>query len=1067
MRAVARHAGRATTQRAAAAALRRASASLAPSASSSSTPFPAVMDLYDDDVLNDLLSPELSTTAIAPPRLFFRRQTIRASRRSSASPISASAAGASINVEDSYLYGPRDAAAYARQLSIEEQSVSAAVKRYMRDAESARKRGDVSASRPAARLIMSWHHPLSLAIRQYKDTAAAATAREDRTGRLPADLEAARLIEGISEETLAAIAVHEVLAVLMRHLNGVPLAPVANAIGEAVRAEVNLTKLRALKAAAAAADRKAAADAIVAAAADSSPLDSGLDNTAVLSSATTRRRRRATSTGSSSLDGTAAIESKQALQRAKSGMYRFMALPTGVSAINYAAMRADVAGAAWAPRELMLVGTTLIDMLLHTAQVEVFRPPRPLSSDDSHGAKIFVDSTDAVSPPDKFVAAFRHYMWFNKSIKKSIGTITLHDAVVKLLFEDDRDLRAFISPKQQPMVVRPRPWISPTHGAYLSLQTPLVRTFPSKALDDALACADLRKIYDGLNTLGGTGWKVNAPVLHAAKSLWDAGGGVAGLVSRSDFPMPDKSEFVNAERSALFASLSRSGAKVASGDTDDDALMITTDDAVVHTREDELQIEAEEVAVLAGVRAYKRQRRRVRKLNRELYSIRANIGYQLDQASAFVNDDRIYLPHNVDFRGRAYPIPVYLQHMGADIMRSMLTFAAPGRELGKRGVYWLKVHLANKLGADKLSFDERVAVADDAMSRVLATAADPLADANVEWWSKHEDPFQLLAACHEFGAAVGRHGNETSMTSFHSQLPVSMDGSCNGLQHYAALGRDVIGGEQVNLIASDRPQDVYSGVSDLVKNRVTEAAAAGDPIAQLVDGKISRKVVKQVVMTSTYGVTLIGARAQVSTQLKGVVPDEHLWAASMMVAGWTLGSLGDIFNGATNTMDWLSASARSISQQGSEVQWLTPLGLPVIQPYRKNGTSMVRTVVQRVKLGERGEHMPISAVRQQSAFAPNFVHSIDSSHMLMTAMACRDAGLAFAAVHDSFWTHAADVDAMNTTLRRTFVNLHKRELLVELRDAMRLRHPNVALPPLPQRGDLNLEAVLDSPYFFS
>lgn len=42
------------------------------------------------------------------------------------------------------------------------------------------------------------------------------------------------------------------------------------------------------------------------------------------------------------------------------------------------------------------------------------------------------------------------------------------------------------------------------------------------------------------------------------------------------------------------------------------------------------------------------------------------------------------------------------------------------------------------------------------------------------------------------------------------------DGSCNGLQHYAALGRDQTGAESVNLFPADRPQDVYSNVAALV-----------------------------------------------------------------------------------------------------------------------------------------------------------------------------------------------------------------------------------------------------------
>lgn len=45
---------------------------------------------------------------------------------------------------------------------------------------------------------------------------------------------------------------------------------------------------------------------------------------------------------------------------------------------------------------------------------------------------------------------------------------------------------------------------------------------------------------------------------------------------------------------------------------------------------------------------------------------------------------------------------------------------------------------------------------------------------------------------------------------------LAQDGSCNGLQHYAALGRDSVGAASVNLVPSDLPQDVYSGVATQV-----------------------------------------------------------------------------------------------------------------------------------------------------------------------------------------------------------------------------------------------------------
>src|SRR3546814_11667282 len=44
-------------------------------------------------------------------------------------------------------------------------------------------------------------------------------------------------------------------------------------------------------------------------------------------------------------------------------------------------------------------------------------------------------------------------------------------------------------------------------------------------------------------------------------------------------------------------------------------------------------------------------------------------------------------------RGRVYPVPPHLNHMGADLNRGILTFAY-GRPLGARGFFWLQIHLA-------------------------------------------------------------------------------------------------------------------------------------------------------------------------------------------------------------------------------------------------------------------------------------------------------------------------------------------------------------------------------------
>eukprot|EP00887_Chlorella_sp_A99_P000292 scaffold13.g292.t1 len=105
--------------------------------------------------------------------------------------------------------------------------------------------------------------------------------------------------------------------------------------------------------------------------------------------------------------------------------------------------------------------------------------------------------------------------------------------------------------------------------------------------------------------------------------------------------------------------------------------------------------------------------------------------------------------------------------------------------------------------------------------------------------------------------------------------------------------------------------------------------------------------------------------------------------------------------------------------------------------------------------------------RQRTAFPPNYIHSIDSSHMMLTAIACHEAGLDFAGVHDSFWTHAGDVERMNALLREKFIELHSQPLLERLLEEMQAAAPDVEFPPMPERGALDLDVIRASTYFFS
>ena len=96
----------------------------------------------------------------------------------------------------------------------------------------------------------------------------------------------------------------------------------------------------------------------------------------------------------------------------------------------------------------------------------------------------------------------------------------------------------------------------------------------------------------------------------------------------------------------------------------------------------------------------------------------------------------------------------------------------------------------------------------------MDSASNPLDGS--KFWLGADDPWQFLASSLEIKAAY----DSGDPASFESSLFVSMDGSCNGLQHYAALGRDYEGGSAVNLTPSDRPQDVYTGVIAKVIEKV-------------------------------------------------------------------------------------------------------------------------------------------------------------------------------------------------------------------------------------------------------
>ena len=194
--------------------------------------------------------------------------------------------------------------------------------------------------------------------------------------------------------------------------------------------------------------------------------------------------------------------------------------------------------------------------------------------------------------------------------------------------------------------------------------------------------------------------------------------------------------------------------------------------------------------------------------------------------------------------------------------------------------------------------------------------------------------------------------------------------------------------------------------------------------------------------------------------------ENEIQEACSYLARVTMDVMGELFTGARQTMNWLASCARLISTQGQPVSWISPTGIPIVQPYRRTQPYTIVTLLQSVTLVNATSNLPIHKQRQQTAFPPNYVHSLDSSHMIFTALEMDRRGLTFSAVHDSFWTHPCDIDEMNVVLRDCFVDLYNKPLLEDLKKNWELRYPTLDFPELPETGVLNLEEVRRAPYFF-
>lgn len=621
---------------------------------------------------------------------------------------------------------------------------------------------------------------------------------------------------------------------------------------------------------------------------------------------------------------------------------------------------------------------------------------------------------------EKFHAAF--HVEVRPVGVKTVKWVVVDDEVIREIDFSNR-IHALLRPRLMPMIVEPVPWSKSCEGGYLRIRRSLIsrQTGPQRK---AIEAHDMTRVYEAVNSLSATRWKVAGDILDDEKAIWNGGGGVAGIPSASNMPYPPK---------------------LAS----DDPKMLK------RTRE--------------RVELWRRNNENVRERN--MFDI------SIQQAEKFRQYETIWIPQMMDFRGRCYAITSHFNYQNRDFVRALFRFSDK-RPIGERGRRWLRIHAANCYGIDKVSFDARVQWSENHMDDILRSSRQPM---DTDFWIHADNgskPWQFLAACRAID----------DEDEIGSRIPIPIDGSANGSQHYAALARDRGAAEAVNLLPAAQPNDLYTSVARMVSERVEHDSLHStrmitirdhgkEPVikpesemAAMLVGKISRSVVKDTVMTRAYGMSNYGSVKKLRQSSIGLmeVDESVIFQLCVYLSKILIKVSDEIMPGAKSVMSWLKKLARVIAKkEGQAVRWISPIGFPVVQPYRKPRVMTISTILQAITIACPDESMEIMPNRHVIAFPPNFIHSLDTSHMMMMANECRRKKMAFAAVHDGFWGRAEEMDDLHEMAANTFADLHSRNILLDLLQQFRgqYRYTKFIDPPPP--GDLDIDECRKANYMFS
>jgi len=567
----------------------------------------------------------------------------------------------------------------------------------------------------------------------------------------------------------------------------------------------------------------------------------------------------------------------------------------------------------------------------------------------------------------------------------------------------------------EPTINKPRDWTNNFDGGYTLKEFQTRGLFHnSRGKYDTYTREDCPAVFDAVNHLQSTGWKINSQVYDVMTTLWREGSEIAGLPNQEFYDDPPY------------------------------PLDPTTE----------------------AVKNHYQQRQQIRTRNNINIGQRYKVNESLKIAEKYLGYNHIYFPHHVDFRGRVYPTPKF-NYQGSDIERGLLMFSE-GKPIvndAQRDAFY--IHGANVFGV-KGSYSKRLEWVAQEREALLTTAQDPLKDT---WWASADKPFQFLAWLLEYADYI-HYG-----ISHVSHLPLASDGSCNGLQLMSLLLRDKAMGTSTNCVPLNEPADLYQEIADEVTQRLQSDPTAThlNLLKYGIDRKLMKKAVMSVPYgASYYSIVKI---FQDAFYLRFVESGEKSFdgqlrkhASALGAMTWTV--LKDKLPNALDLMKRIKDSIKPLIKNNIEVSWVAPSGLRVYQAYPNTVRKRITTAIgqhYRKQTHYRDTLDTLSLKKNLAGIVPNYIHSLDASLMCLVTGCMKEHGVgSLAMIHDSFGTLAYDTPKLAQMLRETAVDIFKNNLLVSFDNDVQEHYPDTQVKGkvFIEHGTLDLNSLTKSLYFF-